>query len=239
MPFSQSNIIEVFPPQFHGREAYLSWSASGPVDTWYQVYLNQQLVWSGQRCWAWVPVPPGPMRVDIGSVGPGEEDANFAQLLPPAPRRRARIAWQSGTYTGMDLAGFHVYGELVQGQGVNFSAPLAEITAYPSNVLTDGFGLGLFGSGGLGHVASDYSWTSGPLSAGPWEFAIVPFDVAGNEGPATTTSVIVAAPPRAPASFPGGPGRLQRSVSAMGQTPFGAGGFGLPGLVLSWNPPPS
>lgn len=238
MSFSQATIEQVFPPRIWWGQVYLSWSASRPAGTWFQIYINQQLAWSGQRCWAWVPLPSGPVRIDIGSVDTGEEQTSFTQSLPSAPSRRAKLSWQSGTYKAIDLAGFRVYGEPSPSAGVDFTTPLSDITAYPAGILTDGFGLGGFSEGGWGQAASSYAWTSGPLSSGTWHFAIVPYDKAGNEGSPQTTTVVISSPPRSPAPFAGSPSQLGNSLLAYGETPFGQGGFGLPQAVLIWKPSP-
>lgn len=238
MPFSQATILNVHPPRVSGGQVYLAWSSSSPVGTWFQVYINQRLAWSGQRRQAWVAVPAGPVRVDIGAVASGEQDADLAAALPPAPARRVQISWQSGTYQGADLAGFRVYGPDSPGGPVDRSAAMADITAFPLGIATGGFGLGGFGSGGFGQAAGRYSWTSGPLAAGTWTFAVVPYDTAGNEGPAQMSTVIVSAPPRAPAAFAGSTTRLQYALNGFGQTGFGTGGFGLPAATLTWNPSP-
>lgn len=238
MPFSQATILSVSPPQACGSQVYVSWSSSSPAGTWFQVYVNQQLAWSGQRCRTWIAMPAGPVRVDIGAVAPGEQDTDFSASLPAAPARRVKISWQSGSYKGIDLAGFHVYGPDAPGGTVDRSVVLADITAYPLGIATSGFGLGGFGSGGFGESASNYSWTSGPLAAGTWTFAVVPYDTAGNEGAAQTTTATVIAPPREPAAFPGTTTRLQYALNGFGQTAFGTGGFGLPAATLTWNPSP-
>jgi hypothetical protein len=238
MAFSQSAIIQVFPPQFRGSQVYLSWSSTSPTGTWFQVYINQLLAWSGQRLWAWIPVPSGPVRIDVGTVELGEEGTSFAGSLPPAPRRRVQLTWQSGTYTGIDLAGYRVFGESTPCGGIDFASPLDDLTAYPGGILTDGFGLGGFGAGGWGQAASTVSWTSDPLTAGTWHFAVVPYDEAGNQGTPQIATLAVGVPPRTPAPFSGTTTRLQYSLLAYGQIPFGECGFGLPQASLAWNPPP-
>ncbi len=238
MSFSQATIEQVRPPRIWLGQVYLSWSASSPAGTWFQIYINQQLAWSGQRCWAWVPLPSGPVRIDIGSVETGEEQTGFTQSLPSAPSRRAKLSWQSGTYKGIDLTGFRVYGEPSPSAGVDFTTPLSDITAYPAGILTDGFGLGVFNEGCWGQAAGNYSWTSDSLSSGTWQFAIVPYDKAGNEGSPQTTAVVISSPPRSPAPFAGSSTRLAYSLLAFGDTEFGQGGFGLPQAVLIWNPSP-
>ncbi len=238
MPFSQLTITQVFPPKLGGSQVYLSWASSSPAGTWFQLYINQQLAWFGQRLWAWVPIPSGPVRIDIGTAGPGEEQTSFVNSLPSAPTRRVQLTWKSGTYKGIDLAGYRVYGAPTPGGGIDFTSPLADITAYPAGINSDGFGLDGFGQGGWGQAASTISWTSNPLAGGSWQFAVVPYDEAGNEGAAQTATVTVSAPPRAPAPFAGTTSRLQYSLLAYGQTPFGECGFGLPQASLSWNPSP-
>jgi hypothetical protein len=239
MGFSQATIQGVSPPQVRGAQVFISWSSSSPSGTWFQVYVNQRLAWNGQRRWTWIPVPSGPVRIDIGAVGPGEQDADFSASLPAGPARRVKITWQSGTYKGTDLAGFRVYGSAGPGGAVDASDVLADITAYPLGIETSGFGLGGFGAGGFGQVASDYSWTSGPLASGTWTFAVVPYDAAGNEGAPQLTTVTVAAPPREPSAFAGTATRLQYALGGFGQIGFGLGGFGLPVVTLSWNPSPT
>jgi hypothetical protein len=238
MAFSQATILDVFQPQVRGSQVYLSWSSSSPGGTWFQVYVNRQLAWSGQRLWTWVPIPAGLVRVDIGTVGPGEQNTDFSSSLPSAFSRRVQITWQSGTFAGSDLAGFRVYVSDAPGDAVDYSVILADITAYPTGITTDGFGLGGFGSGGLGQAAGNYSWTSGPLAAGTWTFAIVPYDAAENEGAAQTTTVTIAGPPPPPAALAGTTTRLQYALLGFGQVGFGSGGFGLPAATLTWNPSP-
>jgi hypothetical protein len=239
MSFSQATILSVSPPQVCGSQVYVSWSSSSPAGTWFQVYVNQRLAWTGQRCSAWIAIPTGPVRIDVGAVDLGEQDTDFSASLPPGPARRVQLTWQSGTYKGVDLAGFRVYGPDAPGDPVDNSTALADITAYPLGIDTAGFGVGAFGSGGFGQLAGNYFWTSGPLAAGTWTFAVVPYDAAGNEGAAQMTTVTITAPPRAPAASAGTSTRLQYVLNGFGQVGFGSGGFGLPGATLIWNPSPS
>ena len=131
-----------------------------------------------------------------------------------------------------------MYGSDAPGGAVDDSVALADITAYPAGIATDGFGLGGFGAGGFGQSAGIYAWTSGPLAAGTWTFAVVPYDAAGNQGAAQTTTVTLTGPPREPAAFAGTSTRLQYALNGFGQVGFGCGGFGLPAATLLWNPSP-
>ena len=205
MAFSQSTITAVNPPQYWGAQVYLTWQSSSPSGTWFQIYLDQALSWFGQSTSARMPVPPiGVNRVDIGTVLPGEEQTDFSSSLPAAPERRAQLSWLGGTFEGTDIAGFRVYGSAAAGGAVNYAAILADITAYPSGIYTDGFGLGGFGGGGWGESASTYTWTSDSLTAGTWSYGVRAYDAAGNLGTVAATSVVITVPPLAPAVDPAG-----------------------------------
>src|SRR5262249_9392064 len=193
-------------------QVFLSWSSSAPIGTWYQVYLNQAQAWHGQATGCWLPIPPGPLHVDIGSVGTGQEQVSYASVLPGAPARRATLTWLGGTFQGAGIAGFRVHGEPTPGAGVDYAAALADITAYPAGIDTSGFGLGGFGSGGFGEVAGTYTWTSGPLGSGTWSFAVVPYDAAGNPGHAALATVTIQAPPREPGLYSDGMTRLRYNL---------------------------
>jgi hypothetical protein len=205
MAFSQATITAVNPPQYWGAQVYLSWQTTSPGGTWFQIYLDQALSWFGQSTSVRLPVPPsGVTRVDIGTVLPGEEQTDFSSSLPAAPGRKAELSWLGGTFEAADIAGFRVFGSDSAGGSVDYSAVLADITAYPSGIYTDGWGLGGWGYGGWGEAASTYSWTSDSLTAGTWFYAVTPYDSAGNLGTAATVSIDIVAPPLAPAPFADG-----------------------------------
>ncbi len=243
MAFSQATITDVFPPIIRSGQVFLSWTSSSPEGTWFQIYENGALAWFGQRRSTWMPVPSGPVRIDIGAVvsamgedgfgddsfgtPAGKDGTDYSADLPPTPARRAKLEWPGGYFQGADLAGFKVFGETTAGGGVNYARALATITAYPANIATDGFGLGLFGSGGFGSVAGTYVWISEPLYSGDWTFAVRPFDHAGNLGASITEVVTIAAPPRAPGLQPDGITRLRYSM------------ISGPKAVLTWLASPS
>jgi hypothetical protein len=225
--FSQSSITNVNPPVQQGAQLLLSWTSSAPLGTVYQVYLNQQLAWTGIGLSCTVPVPTAISRIDIGTVDSTDTQTNFQTALLPPPARQAALSWLGGTYLGADIAGFHVYGEETPGGGIDFTTILATVPAYVAGIITDGFGYGGFGQGGFGQSAGSYSWTSQPLSGGTWNWGIKPFDTAGNEGSAQTTAVTIAAPPLPPAPFPNMT-RLQYTYSQSAEQ-----------VTLTWNASPS
>ncbi len=232
MPFSQTTITGVNPPVYSGFQVYLSWTCSSPSSgfgvggygsggfgigggaLWFQIYLNGALAWWGQTTTATLILgSTGPIRVDIGTVLPGEEQTVFTADLPPSPARRANLSWLGGSFESADIAGFRVYGsDSAGGFGsggygvgpfgeIDLTNVLADITAYPSGIMTDGFGLGGFGDGAFGEAAGTYTWTSEPLANGIWSYAVVPYDDAGNAGTMTLTSVTINSPPLPPALF--------------------------------------
>jgi hypothetical protein len=151
MAFSQATITSVDPPVYVGFQVFLSWTSSSPAGTWFQIYLNDALAWWGQVTRATLILGTvGPIRVDIGTVDAGEEQTDFSSSLAPAPARRAELSWLGGSFEAPDLAGFRVFGSDVAGGSVDMSRILSDITAYPSGILTDGFGFGGFGDGGFG-----------------------------------------------------------------------------------------
>ena len=222
MAFSQAGISGV-AVQADGPDLLISWSATAPPGTIFQVYVDRRLNWYGasRRCHA--PIPAGAsgrnVWVDVATVGAGEAPADFSSLLASigSGGGRVELTWLGGTYLDPsgagDLRGFRIYRSPTPGAAVDLSRPIDEVPAYPSGRVTDGFGLGGFGLGGFGLAASPYVWTTVGLPGGAWRFAVVPFDLAGdNRGSGQTVAVTVPAAPRPPASFPGG-GRLASSYS--------------------------
>lgn len=224
--WTQEYITNVNPPVQHGTELYLSWGSVAPPGLMFQVYQNDQLVWTGSSPYCTLPLPQCLVRFDIGTVGFTQKNTSFASLLPPAPLLQAELTWLGGTFEGPDIAGFHVYGEEAPGAGINYTNILATIPAYTAGIITDGYGYGGFGLGGFGEAPGSYSWISDSLSSGTWHYAVVPFDTSGNEGTAATTSVTILAPPQECSPFDDHT-RLQYVYNSS-----------LREITLSWNPSP-
>lgn len=190
MAFDQSVVTEVYPPRLVGGQLLVEWNSTAPAGTYFQVYIQGELAWSGQGLHASVDVPrSGVNRIDVGAVGATERDTDFSSSLA-VPENRAKLSW---TAADTDAKGFRVYGESTPGGGIDYAAPLATLRAGPA--------------------VGDYSWTSGPLTTGTWNFGVRAVDAAGNEGSAATTTVAVAVPPRPPALGTGGK-RLTYTYSA-------------------------
>jgi hypothetical protein len=199
--FSQALITEVFPPKIRGSQVYLKWTSSAVTGSFFQVYIDQALAWFGQRRCVRLPIPSGLRRIDIGTVGAGGEQTSWNSSLPAAPARRATLSWTGGTYLDPNLAGYAVYGSDVPNGPIDYTTPLAKITAYPAGIITDGYGMGSYGSGGYGSGSQSWSWTSDPLPSGTWSFAVQPYNAAGNYGSPQLTSVVIQVPPDPPAPY--------------------------------------
>jgi hypothetical protein len=204
MAFSQTSIISVNPPRLYGVELLLSWTSSAAAGTVYQVYVNDVLEWDGTALSCTIAAPAVVSRIDIGTIaGTDSPTTNFAADLPSLPDRTVLLTWQGGTFESPTIAGFNVYGSPANGS-VDYTTALATVSAYTAGITTDGFGYGGYGDGGFGEAAGSYSWQSGALTSGTWTFGIVPFDTAGNTGPAQTASATIAVPPSQPPPFPNG-----------------------------------
>jgi hypothetical protein len=252
MGFSQSTITAVNPPVYTGFQVSLSWQTSSPAGTWFQIYIDAALAWWGQTTAARIALPnSGPVRVDIGTVLPGEEQTSFSGSLTPPPPNQASLSWLGGTFLDTDIAGFQIFGsDTAGGFGVNgfgsgpfgeidLTEALADIIAYPSGVYTDGFGLGGFGGGGFGQSAGTYIWTSEPLTRGNWSYAVLPYDSAGNLGTAALTGVTITCPPLPPALFSDNTRLHYTYPVGYGGGGYGIGPFGGGNeVILSWNASP-
>jgi hypothetical protein len=175
-------------------------------------------------------MPDSRVRIDVGTVGPGEATVDFSATLASSPGDRVTLSWLGGSYLDPsgrdDVQGFLVYGSRRAGWDVDYTDSLVEIPAYPGGRPIDGFGIGGYGQGGYGRAASTYRWTSAALGPGKWTFAVVSFDTAGNQGPRTTMTTTVVAPPRPPAADPDG-SRLRCSYDPATRK-----------ATLSWNSSP-
>lgn len=195
--FDQSRVSDVRASP-RNADLAVSWASTAPAGTVYQVYVDRRLAWHGAGRSAVVPHPAGPVRIEVGTVLPGEASLDLSAQLPAVPGGGSRVAlrWLGGSFLDPGLVGFRVYSGSTPGGAVDYSHPVGSVTAYPQGVVNDGFGLGPFGQGGFGRSAGTYSWASDPLTAGAWHFAVKPFNAAGNEGTAVTWTVTVVGPPR-------------------------------------------
>ena len=243
MAFSQSGIINV-RVMADGPDLFVNWSSSLPSGTTYQVYLDRRLVWSGTSMRCHAPIPSGVIGrnvwVEVGTVGAFEplQDYSTSLAAPGGRSERAELAWTGGTYldpTGHDdIQAFQIYQSPAAGVPVGLasasSSAIDTVAAYPGGWINDGFGKGGFGNAGFGRASTQYSWRSGPLTSGIWQFAVVPTDRAGNaQGAGQVVNVTINAAPRPPAVPASGGSRLTYTYA----------GPSHPQITLSWLPSPS
>jgi len=222
MAFSQTGITDVRATP-DGPDLFVAWTSTEPAGTTFQVYVDRRLAWYGASRRCHVPIPAGSLGrnvwIEVGAVGPDDptRDHSSSLVAPGGRSERAQLSWSGGTYldpTGRDdLGGFRVYASPAPGTPVDPTSAVASVAAYPGGWINDGFGKGGFGATGFGRAATPYRWRSGPLASGVWQFAVVPFDEAGNaRGVGQVASVTIKAAPRPPAQAPGGP-RLTSAYS--------------------------
>jgi hypothetical protein len=222
MAFSQSGISGVIV-QSDGPELLIDWVSPSPEGTIFQVYVERRLSWFGTSRRCHVPIPAGGagrnIWVEVATVGAGEAHSDYSSSLsgPGHGGSQTLLSWLGGTYldpSGLDdIRGFRIYRSASPGEMVDWTRPIDEVPAYPGGWVSDGFGLGGFGLGGFGRSANSYNWTSAALPGGVWQFAVVPYDKAGNNrGTGQTVVVAVNSAPRPPAPAADGK-RLSYSYS--------------------------
>lgn len=223
MAFSQSGVANV-STRVDGCEFYITWTSTAAPGSRYQVYVDSRLAWYGTATSCRVPFPPKAVGrnvwIEVGTVAPDEQADDFSDELTAPAQDRAALSWLGGTYLdptgGDDIQGFQVFQSPAPGSPIDYTASVASIPAYPGGWICDGFGLSGFGQGGFGRAACLYQWTSDSLATGTWQFAVIPYDQAGDPcGPAQVASVAIEAVPHPPAPSPDG-SRLSYTYSGPG-----------------------
>jgi hypothetical protein len=204
MSFSQSSIRDVKILR-DGAELYVVWSSSA-LGKVFQVYIDRRLAWYGLQTFCCVPIPLDAngrnVWIEVGTVTADDKTKDYSGSLngPGGNGNRAQLTWYGGSYldaAGLDdIQGYYIFSSASAGGAVDYSKPIDSIPAYPSGILTDGYGMGAFGLGGFGRGASFYEWRSAPLSSGTWVFAVAPYDKEGNsqESPLLARVTIGTAP---------------------------------------------
>lgn len=221
MPIDLNQVASINPEKFGNGQVWISWIPKTAGLTW-QVYISGGATGSGWimhpaglATGLWIVVPPtGVSRVVIGAVDPADANTDFSADLPAAPCRRAELSWTGGTAEGADLDHFAVYMGPTPGAAVDFTKPVATVKAFP---------------GGSPVASGNFSWTSGDLTSGTWNFAVAAVDSVGNESSFQTTSQTILVPPTAPPPFPDGLS-LHYVVNNAGEAPGSD-----PTVTLTWN----
>jgi hypothetical protein len=187
-----------------GYDLAASWSSTYAAGTVYQLYLGRVLSWWGTTLTARLPYPPSgsSVAVDVLALLSGDNPGtDYSSSLPTAPATdRVNLSWLGGTFLGLDIDHYNIYGPASTSGGISTTTPLATVPAY-AGVITDGWGCGGWNEGGWDQANCLYSWTSSSLGPGTWYFSIAAADVAGNIGTPLVTSATTVGPPNAPAPF--------------------------------------
>jgi hypothetical protein len=238
MAFSQWNISGV-DVQSDGVELFVNWASPAPQGTTFQVYLDRRLAWNGTSRRCHLPIPAGAsgrnVWVYVVSVDPGEATHDYSANLAATSGgcELVQLSWLDGTYldpSGQgDVRGFRIYRGPAPGAPPTRTTPVGTVAAYPGGWVSDGFGLGGFGLGGFGFASTTYDWVTLIPPAGAWQYAVVPYDSAGNDrGQGQTITVSSSSAPRPPAQSSTG-SRLSYSYS----------GPATRLVTLTWLPSPS
>lgn len=238
MAFTTTTITSIAPAvRMPGNLAYVAWTSTAAAGTFFQAYVDGNLIYFGQALSCLIPWPAtGTSRIVIGSVASIDDPSiPQASALPTMPDRRVTLTWQGGTVEGSAIAGFHVYMGTTPGGAVSYTAPVATIGAFPGGVDPGSmWDVPPWDSSPWDASENSYSWTSDTLDSGVWSFAVAPYDTAGNEGTPQTTTATIAAPPTAPGLFSDGT-RLHYQLVGWDAAPWDSGGWDMPCLELTWN----
>lgn len=197
MPFDQTAIVEVYPPDYGlPGQVVITWRSTNPA-AYHQLYVDRKLTWWGRGMSATITTPKGRSRIDVGAVEHSERSTDFSASLAATPSTRVTLAWEGEDASAVE---YRVYASPSAGAAISYTSPVASIPAGVPGTVLLGFGEGGFGEGPFGGDGNaTYRWTSGDLSSGVWSFGVVGVDEAGNESVKAETSASINAPPEPPA----------------------------------------
>lgn len=201
MSYSEAAIIGDPTIRISGRELAVSWLSSAPAGTWYQVYVNRNLVTWTQALSVRLAMPTGTVYVNVGTVLPAEVGTDFSASLPAIPLTRIELDWDGGAWEGDNIVGWWIFQSPPNGAVDLAGTPVGNVFLTVAGVDISGFGVGGFGVGGFGSSSGRYTWTSDTLESGTYTWAVQPYDPAGNANPSPLmVSATIAAPPIEPAA---------------------------------------
>jgi hypothetical protein len=202
------------------RIALVKWH-SGWSDKFHQVYVDGQYagttVDSQQReMIVQMPASERPVRIEVFAVQPGQGDADFSSELDSSTGHsgRVRISFLRGQNLPIGATA-QIYFDAGSGE-IDYENPLNDcpIRLWPAwqdkagfgmsrfavsdfgfdGAAAVGFGKGSFGHGQFGLDADMFEWTSPPIQAGVYKFAVKVTDQVGNESTTSETDQVTVTP---------------------------------------------
>jgi len=210
------------------RTALVKWSAKADLsDMFYQVYVNGRyagVTVDSQQRQMIIPIPASfesAVRIEVFAVEAGQGGTDFSNEIAPSPADSGRVRISMLRSQNLPMgATAEIYFDNGTGE-IDYDKPLTSspIRIWPawqdkagfgmsrfgvSDFGLDwaagvGFGKGSFSNGQFGLDADTIEWTSPPLSAGVYRFAVKIADEAGNESSVSETGPITVTPAAKPA----------------------------------------
>ena len=210
------------------RIALVKWSAEANLsDMFYQVYVNGQyagVTVDSQQRQMIVPIPTSfesAVRIEVFAVEAEQAGTDFNNEIAPSPADSGRVRISLLRSQNLPIgATAEIYFDNGTGE-IDYDKPLTNspIRIWPVWQDKAGFGMSRFGVGdfgldwsaGVGFGKGSFSndqfgldadtieWTSPPLSAGVYKFAVKTADEAGNESSVSETGPITVTPAAKPA----------------------------------------
>lgn len=207
------------------RTALVKWR-SCRSDMLYQIYVNGQyagVTVDGEQRQMIVPIPTyseSPVRIEVFAVEPEEANTDFSNTLEPPLTDSGCVRISLLRSQTLPIgATAEVYFDNGTGQ-IDYETPLTNqpIRIWPARQDKTGFGMSRFGAGDFGYDspaavgfgkgsfgngqfgidADTIEWTSSPLCAGVYKFAVRIFDGVGNQSSASETEPITVMPAATP-----------------------------------------
>jgi len=203
------------------RIALVRWRSAWS-DKFYQIYVNGQyagVTVDSQQRQMIVQIPTSlesPVRVEVFAVEPKQADTDFSSEIDSSIEQIGRV--KISVLRGQDLpigATAQIYFDNGTGE-IDYDSPLnnSPIRVWPvwqdkagfgmsrfgasdfgyDSAAAVGFGKGSFGHGQFGLDADIFEWTSPPLCAGVYKFAVKVTDEAGNESSGSETGQVTVIP---------------------------------------------
>ena len=208
------------------RIALIKWRSSFR-DKFHQIYVNGRYGGStvdSQQRQMIVQIPTcleTPVRVEVFAVEADQADTDFSNEIDLSPGQTGRVRISLLRRQSLPIGAIaQVYFDNGTGE-INYDSPLTDspIRIWPAwqdkagfgmsrfgvsdfgydSAAAVGFGKGSFGNGQFGLDADTFEWTSPPMNAGVYKFAVKITDRVGNESSCSETRQVTVTPAAKPA----------------------------------------